>query len=225
MAKTLRQLTSAGFDTKGSALTYPEVDTNFIELKGEIDAVANALTAASVVPTGAIVLGADGTRAVVDSVVTIAAGVVSGVVTLNAGAANFTSHVGLTDNQQIRLGNDIDGRVSSTSGRIHYDVLTEWRLRSQVPENMIRALVGGEVELSHNAVVRLATTAEGISITSIVALGGGLRLKGYTSAAADPTTTELPADKDCAIHKNTSSGDVFLAFNDGGSTIKKVLLA
>jgi hypothetical protein len=60
--------------------------------------------------------------------------------------------------------------------------------------------------------------------TGAVVLNGGLRLKGYTSAAADPTTTELPSDKDCCIHKNTSSGSVFLAFNDGGSTIKKVAL-
>jgi len=56
-----------------------------------------------------------------------------------------------------------------------------------------------------------------------VKFGGGHCL-GYTSAASDPTTTELPSDKDWSIHKNTSSGSVFLAFNDGGSTIKKVEL-
>lgn len=44
-----------------------------------------------------------------------------------------------------------------------------------------------------------------------------------TSAAADPTTTEYPTDKDWGIHKNTTSGNVFLAVNDGG-TIKKVQL-
>jgi hypothetical protein len=44
-----------------------------------------------------------------------------------------------------------------------------------------------------------------------------------TTTAADPTTTELPADTDASIHKNTTSGDVFLAYNDGG-TIKKVAL-
>jgi hypothetical protein len=52
---------------------------------------------------------------------------------------------------------------------------------------------------------------------------GALRLVGRTATAADPTTTELPTDKDVGIHKNTSSGSVFLAYNDGGA-IKKVEL-
>ena len=46
-----------------------------------------------------------------------------------------------------------------------------------------------------------------------------------TSTSADPTTTEYPNDGDAGIHKNTSSGDVFLAYNDGGSTIVKVQLS
>lgn len=41
-----------------------------------------------------------------------------------------------------------------------------------------------------------------------------------TSAPADPTTTELTNDGDACIHKNTSSGDVFLAYNDSGSVVK-----
>ena len=45
-----------------------------------------------------------------------------------------------------------------------------------------------------------------------------------TSSSADPTTTEYPNDGDAGIHKNTSSGDVFLAYNDGGSTVVKVQL-
>lgn len=44
-----------------------------------------------------------------------------------------------------------------------------------------------------------------------------------SSSAADPTTTELPASGDTGIHKNTASGAVFLAYNDGGA-IKKVAL-
>lgn len=46
-----------------------------------------------------------------------------------------------------------------------------------------------------------------------------------TSSASDPSTTELPNDKDACIHKNTNSGNVFLAYNDGGSTIVKVQLS
>jgi hypothetical protein len=52
---------------------------------------------------------------------------------------------------------------------------------------------------------------------------GSLRLLGRTSTSADPTTTELPTDKDLAIHKNTTTSIVYLAYNDGG-TIKKVAL-
>lgn len=54
-------------------------------------------------------------------------------------------------------------------------------------------------------------------------LFGGLRLRGRTSSSADPTTTEYPSDGDYGIHKNTTSGSVFLAFNDGG-TIRKAQL-
>ena len=52
---------------------------------------------------------------------------------------------------------------------------------------------------------------------------GSPRWLGLSSSAADPTTTEFPADKDFGLHKNTSSGSVFLAYNDGGA-IKKVAL-
>lgn len=50
-----------------------------------------------------------------------------------------------------------------------------------------------------------------------------LRLRGYSSSAAGPSTTELPLDKDFGIHKDTGSGNVWLAYNDGGA-IKKVQL-
>lgn len=47
---------------------------------------------------------------------------------------------------------------------------------------------------------------------------------GRLSGAANPTTTEIPNDKEWALYKNTTSGDVFLATNDGGA-IKKVTLS
>lgn len=55
--------------------------------------------------------------------------------------------------------------------------------------------------------------------------GSGYKHQGLkrTSTSADPTTTEYPNDKDAGIHKNTTSSNVFLAYNDGG-TIKKVQL-
>jgi hypothetical protein len=44
-----------------------------------------------------------------------------------------------------------------------------------------------------------------------------------TSSSSDPTTSELQNDKDASIHKNTTSGNVFLAYNDGGNIVKTQL--
>lgn len=46
-----------------------------------------------------------------------------------------------------------------------------------------------------------------------------------TESASDPTTTEYPKDTDAGFHKNTSTGNVYLVYNDGGSTIIKVQLS
>lgn len=60
-------------------------------------------------------------------------------------------------------------------------------------------------------------------ILRYLTLNGSLRFIGQTSTAANPTTTELPNDKDLAIHRNTATAAVYLAYNDAG-TIKKVQL-
>jgi len=52
---------------------------------------------------------------------------------------------------------------------------------------------------------------------------GGSVLRGLTTTALDPTTTEFPNANDWGLHKNTGSGAVFLTFNDAG-VIKKVAL-
>jgi hypothetical protein len=70
---------------------------------------------------------------------------------------------------------------------------------------------------------------EDISLQGDVLTNGSLTLKnslkhlGYTSSTAAPTVTQLPSDKDYSIHKDTSAGTVYLAYNDGG-TIKTVTL-
>lgn len=53
---------------------------------------------------------------------------------------------------------------------------------------------------------------------------GSVRFRGYSSAAGAASTTQYPNDKDCGIHKNTSTGAVHFVFNDGGSTIKSTQL-
>ena len=58
---------------------------------------------------------------------------------------------------------------------------------------------------------------------TVKAPAGIMQFNGYRSHNIDPSTATFPNDKDFGVHKNTSSGNVFLAFNDGG-TIKKVQL-
>lgn len=53
---------------------------------------------------------------------------------------------------------------------------------------------------------------------------GGMRFVGYTSSASGASTTELPDDKDCSIHKNTTTGIKSLAFNDGGSIVSVAMV-
>lgn len=70
----------------------------------------------------------------------------------------------------------------------------------------------------------LSTTA-GVAATYLTSSGTvtAAKMSQTTSTAADPTTTEYPTSGQWGIHKNTSTGNVFLAYNDGGS-IKKVQL-
>jgi hypothetical protein len=79
---------------------------------------------------------------------------------------------------------------------------------------------------------RLASTCATCWFWRIVAFGFSLGvavrntilgLNGYTSSAAAATTTELPTSGDFGIHKNTTSGNVHLCFNDAG-TIRSVLM-
>lgn len=52
---------------------------------------------------------------------------------------------------------------------------------------------------------------------------GGTKFKGFTSSTGAASVTELPDDKNFSIHKNTTSGAIVLAYNDGGA-IKTVAL-
>lgn len=91
-------------------------------------------------------------------------------------------------------------------------------------------LNGGDLRLAggppFNAGVRgvVALGYDGTNVSRVTVRNTILGLNGYTSSAADPTTTDLATAGDYGIHKNTTSGTVYLAFNDGG-TIKKVALA
>lgn len=98
----------------------------------------------------------------------------------------------------------------------------EFRIASGATTFAIRDQSGGTNPV--NIVAGAPTNSLMVWATGAVTLGpGSPRFIGRTATAADPTTTELPTDKDFGLHKNTSSGAVFLAYNDGGA-IKKVAL-
>lgn len=52
---------------------------------------------------------------------------------------------------------------------------------------------------------------------------GGARFVGLTSAVGPPTTTELPSNKDFAIHIDTAAETVYLAYNNDGDIVKVAL--
>lgn len=98
-----------------------------------------------------------------------------------------------------------------------------WALRASAAGFEVRDVTGAGAIFSVAQGAPAGSLAVGS--TGRLTLGpGSPRFIGRTSTAADPTTTELPADKDFGLHKNTASGAVFLAYNDGGA-IKKVALA
>ena len=96
--------------------------------------------------------------------------------------------------------------------------------------NGTAANAGGDVRIAGGAPSStgargvVALGYDGTNVCRVTVRNTILGLNGYTSSAADPTTTDLATAGDFGIHKNTTSGTVYLAFNDGG-TIKKVALA
>lgn len=54
---------------------------------------------------------------------------------------------------------------------------------------------------------------------------GTARFLGYTSSANNPTTTELPNNKDWSFHRDTFEGVVYLGYNDSGTILGVALVA
>lgn len=84
-----------------------------------------------------------------------------------------------------------------------------------------RALIAGASVGAQRTTLGLGT-ADAVTF-SYVTLPGGLRLRGFTSSALPPTTSDLPTAKDCSIHQDTNLGTITLSYNDAG-TIKSVAL-
>lgn len=83
-------------------------------------------------------------------------------------------------------------------------------------------LVGNTFLNSSGDVINLTGGSETYTAQANIGLSDTIKT-GRTSAASDPTTTEYPTSGDWGIHKNTSSGNVYIAANDGGSIVKAQL--
>lgn len=156
--------------------------------------------------------------------------VLSGVVGLFVDGTNGRVGIGTaspSNELHIQRSGNVFVRLASTgTGMTQFilaDASQDWRFGKAGDDTFtITDNTGGAV------VVRIQNGAPAnalfIQSSGYIVLGAGSpRFVGRTSTAADPTTTELPVDKDFGLHKNTASGAVFLAYNDGGA-IKKVAL-
>lgn len=95
---------------------------------------------------------------------------------------------------------------------------------------IIYAIPGASATISDTAptaageyVVAAAVINAGAGTSGSLFVRPSFAINQTTSAAADPSTAEYTTSGQWGVHKNTSSGDVFLAYNDGG-IIKKVQL-
>lgn len=84
-------------------------------------------------------------------------------------------------------------------------------------QGTLGGITAGVVGIALSAAGKAKVTDGGAGIGSI----NGLRPP--TSSTGFATTTQLPTAGECCIHKNTVSGFVYLAYNDGG-TVKSVQL-
>ena len=118
------------------------------------------------------------------------------------------------------------------TGSAIYEINGEARLGIEVGSYRLRVSTAWEMAWSSTSVAT-ATPDTGLkrsAASKLVATdgqGGIGSLNGLrppTSAAGVATTTQLPNSGECCVHKNTTTGFVHLAYNDGG-TIKSVQLA
>ena len=104
-----------------------------------------------------------------------------------------------------------------------YDLSVEGGIRTNGQLRAITSLVGN----SPTAIAGYDLVVDNKSFFgnefSIVSPAGTMQFNGYRSQNTVPNTATFPNDKDLGIHKNTSTGVISLAYNDGG-TIKTVQL-
>ena len=126
------------------------------------------------------------------------------------------------------------GAISVVWGNINFAGSNITSIASRAHNNLQSLQGGGAGEMYHLTAAQYASLGVG-NHNSLLSIQGGNTTERYhmtatqhgrattmLSLASDPTTSEIGASE-WAIYKNTTSGDVRLWVNDGG-TLKSVLL-
>lgn len=128
--------------------------------------------------------------------------------------------------------------LNISNGSNDFDFIVAGSSNTSISTGSLGLLVSGgwAMQIKQNREVSIGTNFEPVAgydlsvdkayfdtEITVKAPAGIMQFNGYRTHNIDPSTATFPNDKDFGIHKNTSTGNVFLAFNDGG-TIKKVQL-
>lgn len=118
-----------------------------------------------------------------------------------------TGELRLPANIYIKWGEDIDG--------IRYVAGTGLQILDAGTSRIL------SIDVQSLSASRTVTVPNKAGVFAVLA--GDLNIIGFTSSALPPALGQYPTDKDCGIHKDTNTGTVYLAYNDGGA-IKTVTL-
>lgn len=201
-------------------------------INGTTGSAANALPRAS--GTGGSTLKAS------DLVVNDPASGWVGIDTLDGATIQFLKQIGFPNGSLtipglvFAPGSGINSGMlwDPSTGSAVYEINGEARFGIEVGSYRLRLSTAWEIAWSSTSVATANPPDTGLKRSAAAKLvgtdgAGGIGslngLRPPTSAATLPTTTQLPNAGEACIHKNTVTGFVYLAYNDGG-TVKAVQL-
>jgi hypothetical protein len=127
------------------------------------------------------------------------------------------------NNSEIRLWSfNAGGAFNLRTSNVTKTTMILEKLTSQTAAMMVVRDVGGAGNdwLNMNSSGAM-TIDQDLTLNNSINISGTINQQ--TSSAADPTTTEFANDGDWGIHENTTSGNIYLAFNNGGVIVKTQL--
>ena len=152
-----------------------------------------------------------------------------------SGISTFNGNVDLLDGDRLRLGNSQDLQVYHDSNNSYIAENGAGNLKIQASagsillqrdngHEMIKATVGGSVELSHNNTLRFATTSDGASVTGNLAVSGVLTYEDVTNVDSVGIVTarqgvRVTADgSTSANYISVGAGNDFKIYHTGNHT-------